>query len=254
MSDSGLATPVGYASSGMAHVQIAQYGDDKGLVAEFYSEAVHQQFASEGGTQEEGMGLNKTVKDVPGAGRPIYKDEIFVKITRPGAKSNLIKKVPMAYDRKGEPILDRQGLHMPAKGDPSYPSFPERFSLQWNQFINNMEQTRSGTPLEQYPPLTKAQVLELRGIGIHTIEELASIPDSNLQNIAMMDARKFRDSARAYMDAASGNAALTQAMSTIENQRADIEALKAQFAQLAEERLSEKRGPGRPRKEHSDDN
>jgi hypothetical protein len=43
-------------------------------------------------------------------------------------------------------------------------------------------------------------------------------------------------------------------MSTIENQRADIEALKAQFAQLAEERLSEKRGPGRPRKEHSDDN
>lgn len=249
MSDSGLATPTGYASSGMAHVQIAQYGNDTGLHAEFFTEAIYQQFASEGGTKEEGMGINKTITDVPGAGRPLYKDEIFCRIQRPGAKSNIVKKVPMAFKRDGTPDLDANGVQKPLKGDPSYPSLPERFSKQWHQFINNLEQTRTGTPLEQWPPLTKSQVLELKGVNIHTIEELGSIPDSNLQTIAMMDARKFRDMAKAYLESANGNASLTQAMAENARMRADIETMKAQFAQLAEERSPEKRGPGRPRKE-----
>lgn len=253
MSESGLAAPVGYMSSGMAHVQIAQYGNDQGLIAEFYTAPVYQQFASEGGTQESGLGNNKIITDVPGAGRPLYKDEIFVRITRPGAKSNLEKRVMMAFNRDGTPTLDKNGQHMPAKGDASYPSFPERFKAQWDQFMSGQEQTRSGTPLEQWPPLTKAQVLELKGINIFTIEELGSIPDSSLQNIAMMDARKFRDMAKAYLDSASGNAALSQAMAELSRMRADNEAMKKQFAELAEER-TEKRGPGRPKKEVTDDN
>lgn len=239
MSDSGLAAPIGYSSSGIAHVQVAQYGNDTGMHAEFRSEAVYQEFASKGGiieTESEtgGRTVKKTVK---GAGRPIYKEKVFVYISRPGAKSDIIKEVLM--DDDGEPL----------PGDGSYPSFPERFPKQWQQFKNKQEQTHSGTPLEMWAPLTKSQVLELKGAKIHTVEQLGSLPDSVLQNIGMMDARSLRDKAKAFMESAEGGAALNQALSTIEQQRVDIEALKAQFAQLAAERTeTTKRGPGRPPK------
>ena len=148
--------------------------------------------------------------------------------------------------------MDEDGNFIP--GDGSYPSFPERFPKQWQQFLNKQEQTHSGTPLEMWPVVTKSQVLELKGAKIHTVEQLGSLPDSVLQNVGMMDARVLRDKAKAFMDSAEGGAALNQALSTIEQQRIDIESLKAQFALLASERgETTKRGPGRPPKEQTND-
>lgn len=244
MSDSGLAGIMGLTSTGMQHVQVAQYGNDTGMHAEFRTQPVYQEFASKGGTIEEegdhGRVIKRTVK---GAGRPIYKEKVFIYITRPGAKSDIIREVPMDEEGNPEP------------GDGSYPSFPERFPKQWQQFQNKQEQTHSGTPLEMWAPLTKSQVLELKGAKIHTVEQLGSLPDSVLQNIGMMDARALRDKAKAFMDSAEGGAALNQALSTIEQQRIDIESLKAQFAQLAAERSEQpKRGPGRPPKDSPNDN
>lgn len=216
MSDSGLATHTGLTPSG-SHTFVAQYGNDAGMHAEFYSEPVYMAFKSEA------------------AGRPIYEDRNFIYITRPGAKSDLRREVRMQTDG-------------------TIPTDPERFPRQWQQFQNKQEQTHSGTPLEQWPPLTKGQVLELKGAKIHSVEQLGSLPDSTLQNLGMMDARRLRDMAKSFMDKAHEGAALSQALSTIEQQRVDLEALKAQFAQLSEERSTEKRGPGRPRKENTDDN
>ena len=155
----------------------------------------------------------------------------------------------MLLDDSGQFALDRNGFPQPLPGDGSFPTLPERFPRQWQQFLNKQEQTHYGTPLEMWPGLTKIQVLELKGAKIHTVEQLGSLPDSTLQNIGMMDARNLRDRAKAYMDNAENGAALSSALSTIEQQRTDIEALKAQFAQLAHDRSEEKRGPGRPRKE-----
>lgn len=238
MSDSGLAIHTGLIPAG-PHLSIASYGNDSGMNAEFYTEAVYQEFSSKGGELITGTIKMPNVQIVPGAGRPLYKEKVFIRIERPGAKSNLVKEVPM--DEDGKPI----------PGDGSYPSFPERFPRQWQQFCNKQEQTASGTPLEQWPPLTKSQVLELKGAKIFSVEQLGSLPDSFLQNLGMMDARRLRDNAKAFMEGATDGAALTQALSTIEQQRVDIEALKAQFAQLAEERSEQKRGPGRPRKEEN---
>ena len=211
MSDAGLASLTGLTPSG-AHTFVAQYGNDAGMHAEFYSEPVLMAFKS----QE--------------AGRPIYEDRNFIYITRPGAKSDLRREVRLVTDG-------------------TIPTDPERFPRQWQQFQNKQEQTHSGTPLEQWPPLTKSQVLELKGAKIHSVEQLGCLPDSVLQNLGMMDARRLRDMAKVFMDKAEEGAALSQALSTIEQQRIDIEALKSQFAQLSEDRAQEKRGPGRPRKE-----
>lgn len=238
MSDSGLAGVTGLMSSGMQHVQIAQYGNDTGMFAEFYTDPNYQEFASKGGIllEENETGGRALKRIVKGAGRPIYKERVLIRLGRPGAKSDTIREV----------LMDEDGKPLP--GDGSYPSFPERFPRQWQQFLNQQEQTASGTPLEQWAPLTKTQVLELKGIKIHTVEQLAAVPDSALQNIGMMDARKLRDMAKALMDSAQDGAAYQSAMQTIEQQRLDIESLKAQFAELSAER-SEKRGPGRPKKE-----
>lgn len=216
MSDSGLAAHTGLMPSG-AHTFVAQYGSDAGLRARFYKNAIFLPFKSE---QE---------------GRACYEDRVFVEIERPGAKSNLMREARM-------------------KTDGTIPTDPERFPRQWQQFQNEEEQTSSGLPLEMWAPLSKAQVLELKGAKIFSVEELASIPDSILQNIGMMDARRLRDLAHAFVNKGNEGAELSKALSTIENQRADIEALKAQFAQLAEERATEKRGPGRPRKDENHDN
>lgn len=241
MSDLGLSTHTALVSSGIAHVQIAQYGNDTGMFAHFYSEPVYQEFASKGGVIEEDNGQGHVIKRVvKGAGRPIYKERIFCHISRPGAKSDLIREVLM--DEDGQPV----------PGDGSYPSFPERFPKQWQQFINKQEQTHSGTPLEMWGALTKSQVLELKCTKIHTIEQLGSLPDSVLQNVGMMDARVLRDKAKAYMENAENGAALSSAMQTIEQQRIDLESLKSQFAELAAERNETKRGPGRPKKEEAE--
>lgn len=239
MSESGLAGVASLMPSGMQHVQIASYGNDTGMHVEFYTEPVYQEFESKGGTievesQDGGRPHKKLVK---GAGRPIYKEKVFIYITRPGAKSDLRREVPM--DEDGEFI----------KGDGSYPSFPERFPRQWQQFKNKQEQTSEGMPLEMWPSLTKSQVLELKGTKIHTVEQLGSLPDSTLQNIGMMEIRKLRDKAKAYMEAARGNSGLEAAMQTIDQQSIDIQALKNQLAELSAERSEAKRGPGRPKKE-----
>ena len=237
MSDTGLAGITGLTSSGMQHVQIAQYGNDTGMHAEFYSEPVLQEFESKGGELITGTVRDPIHKLVPGAGRPIYKEKVFVYITRPGAKSDLRREVPM----------DENGEFIP--GDGSYPSFPERFPKQWQQFRNKQEQTHSGTPLEMWPILTKVQVLELKSFKIHSVEQLGSLPDSTLQNIGILEVRSLRDKAKAYMDSAQDGAALSSAMQAMDQLRIDNEAMKAQIAALAAERSEEKRGPGRPRKE-----
>lgn len=211
MSDAGLASHVGLTPAG-SHTFVASYGNDTGMHAEFYSEPVYQEFKSKE------------------ANRPIYQDEVFVYITRPGAKSDLRRKVRLETDG-------------------TIPTDPERFPKQWQQFQNKQEQTHSGTPLEMWPAVTKAQVLELKGAKIHSVEQLGSLPDSVLQNLGMMDARVLRDKAKAYIDKAEEGAQLSKAMQVIDQQRIDIEAMKAQFAELAAERAEQKRGPGRPPKE-----
>lgn len=232
MSDSGLAAHTGLTPSG-SHTFVAQYGNDTGMMAEFRSEPVYMEFESKGGEKITGTVQNKIIELHSGKGRPVYKEKVFVYITRPGAKSDIIREV----------LMDDDGQPLP--GDGSYPSFPERFPKQWQQFRNKQEQTHSGTPLEMWPGLTKTQVLELKGAKIHTVEQLGSLPDSTLQNVGMMDARGLRDRAKAYMENAENGAALSGAMEMIAQMRIDQESLRAQLAALSTEQ-TEKRGSGRP--------
>lgn len=196
MSDSGLASHTGLTPAG-SHVLVAQYGNDTGLHAEFYSEAVYQAYESE---QQ---------------GRPVYKDVNFIYITRPCARSDLRREVRMVTDG-------------------TIPTDPERFPRQWQAFQNKQEQVQSGMPLEQWAPLTKATVLELKAAKVHTVEQLAALPDSTLQNLGMMDARRFRDMAKAQVDRAGEGAEVSKLSAENQQLKADMAVLRQQFAAFSE--------------------
>ena len=113
---------------------------------------------------------NKTLE----AGRPIFDDTEYVEIMQPGNKENIIQR-------------------------PAQPNDKERFSRQYSAFKNNEEQQVSGTPIEQWNVLSKAQVEELRYFNVRTVEQLAEISDGSSQQFAGIQSLKIQ--AQAYLEA-----------------------------------------------------
>lgn len=213
------------------NAEMAQYGDDSGLWVVFERRPVYQEFASKE------------------AGREIWKDEDYVIITNPGAKTDFIERVRLEDD------------------GPSRPAHPNRFPRQWAQFQASHEQAQTGIPLEQWAGISKSRVLEMKAQRIHTVEQLAAIPDSILQTLGM-GARSLQTQARAYLDSATKNAEFAKIEAQNSDMRAEMEAMRAQLRQLSAQQNGiagdadnfdnpelppTKRGPGRPRKEQNDD-
>lgn len=140
-------------------------------------------------------------------GRPIFHDEERVEIIMPG--NPLTRPVHKVTD------ADRQ-------------EWPE----QYKAFKSGLEISPDGTPLEQWPILKRAQVLELKALGFLTVEHLSLASDLALQRVGMAG-RRLKDLAIAYLDDAQ-NAALSNKLAA-ENERKDAEiaALKMQVEQLA---------------------
>lgn len=159
------------------------------------------------------------------AGRPIYVDKEYIKIIPVGDKNTQVC----------EPVTDEYRFRWPQ---------------QYAAFKAQQHQPQEGTPLEQWPPLTKSQVMTFKGANVHTVEQLANVSDSNLSNLGM-GARDLRDKAIAYLksaEGASGTLAIQQQLSDALKQ---IEALKNQMAGFKSEGAieDEPKKRGRPKKE-----
>lgn len=191
-------------------VMVAQHGNDNGLHVQFYDEAVLQSFESEA------------------AGRPIYKPVPYIHMLLPGGKSDIKRPVKLEDDGRSPPDT-------------------VRFPRQWAAYKTNTEQLQSGTPLEAWPAVNKAQIFELKAQRIHTVEQLDALPDSALHTLGMMG-RELREKAHKFLSAASDNGAIVSALEAknealqVKSEaleaknaafEADLEKLKAQFAELA---------------------
>ncbi len=111
------------------------------------------------------------------AGRPIKRDVPHVKIIQPG-ESRL-----SVYDQ-------------PATNDDV-----ARFPRQWAAFQAGQKQEITGTRLDMLFPESPAIVENLKAVGIFTVEQLATLPDTGLQNVGM-GARQWQDKAKAYLESA----------------------------------------------------
>jgi hypothetical protein len=132
---------------GNGDVRQVVYGNDKGMHVEFRMEDVHQEYESE---QQ---------------GRPIYKQEPFIRMYTPGDKTK---------------VVDR-AVRLKPQGD--IPADPQRFPTQWNAFRAGAEQVAAGTPLAQWPQITSSQVRELNAVNIWTVEALAEVSDAALDGV-----------------------------------------------------------------------
>lgn len=141
-------------------------------------------------------------------GRPIFDDTEFVKIFTPGDRTN---------------IIDR----------PVRPSDKIRFSKQYAAFKNNQEVQATGTPLSEWPIITRAMAEELKYLGFQTVEQIAGMSDGTAGSKAgLVD---LKNKANAYLEVAKGNTApieeMTTKMKDLESKiRVLTEALEAQKA------------------------
>lgn len=203
-----LASPTVHKSGNSLHVT---HSDDKNCFVEFHIEAVKHEFESEK------------------SGHPVFKNIPYITITFPGDNTKrVVRPVKMESDVRGA-------------------SDPERWPRQWDRFQRQAEQVQDGTPLEQWPPVTKADVLMFKAQGIHTVEALAAVSDANLERLGP-GVRGFRTKAQDYLEAAKGGEAMAALRAENKDLHAKFDALQAQFNDLAERAASpegETRGRGR---------
>jgi len=139
-------------------------------------------------------------------GRPIFVDKDYVRIIIPGDTRSEVDREVQDKDK-------------------------DRWPEQWRRFKEDAEEATDGTPLEQWPAVSVSQVAELKAKKIRTVEQLAGVSDGQLQNLGL-GARQLRDRAKAFLEAAAGNAPLDAALLRESKLQEEIDALKAQMNSL----------------------
>jgi hypothetical protein len=138
------------------------------------------------------------------AGRPIYKEFDFVHICVAGDTLTEIDTYALANHK-------------------------QRFPIQWANYMNRQgahDQEVVGTPVAEWPLVSKSQAEELRAMKFHTVESIAHASDQQLQRIGMaagMSPYSFRDKAKAFLNLA------TTAAETDKREH-EINALKEELA------------------------
>lgn len=138
-------------------------------------------------------------------GRPCFDEKDFISIISPGDQNNKVER----------PV---------SEGD------KQRFPKQWANFQNGQSEKIEGTPIEEWPAITRAQADELKYLGIRSIEQLVSASDSQMQKL--MGGASLKMKATAFIKTAKDSAEaqrLAEANQALQNQ---IDALKAQIAAL----------------------
>lgn len=140
-------------------------------------------------------------------GRPVYKDVDYVGITNPGSRDEIV----LVASKKA--------------------ATDEYIAWAYKKWKATQEQVVDGTPVETVPFLSKAVVMELKAINIHTLEHLASAPEPALQR--MMGLRDLKKKAEAFIAAAKDTAVVSKMQHELSQRDAEIASLKASMAQMS---------------------
>jgi len=143
------------------------------------------------------------------AGRPIYKEFDFVHIC-------------VAGDTLTE--IDTYVLN----------NHKTRFPIQWANYQNRIgkdDQEIVGTPVSEWPLVSKSQAEELRAMKFYTVESIAGASDQQLQRMGMaagMSPYAFRDKAKSFLNLATTSA-------ETDKRTQEIDELRQELAKKAEE-------------------
>jgi hypothetical protein len=150
-------------------------------------------------------------------GRPVFRDMPFIKIVVPGDVNNIIERKATDADK-------------------------EKFPKAWARFQASEAEGHEGTPLEQWPQMSRSMVKECKYFEIHTVEQLAGLSDMNVSRMGM-GYMELRNKAKAYLVAAAGTAGETAQAAENGRLKEMIADLQRQMNEVSEKKL------GRPKKE-----
>lgn len=139
-------------------------------------------------------------------GRPIFKDMHMVEIRVRGSRNDIVHK-PV------DELVKR------------------RFREAWRAYEQGEELLESGTPLEQWPAMTRSQVEEMKYFGFRTVEHISNCRDDVTAKFPGLMALKQR--AQAFIAMAAGEAPLASLQKQLEDEKAARQASEAQVADLA---------------------
>lgn len=143
------------------------------------------------------------------AGRPVHVETPYVEISNPGDRTNVVDRAVREFDK-------------------------ERYPRQWLAFQANKPQDSAvGTLLTAWGQLTPAVIEDLRYFKITTVEQLAGVTDANLTAMGM-GARRHRQQAQEFIEAAKSSAPLLRAQEAIEQRDAEIAALRNALSEQGE--------------------
>ena len=131
-------------------------------------------------------------------GRPIFKEVEYVRIITPGDTGNII-------------VRDVQDSDL------------RRFGRQYEAFKKGAGEAIQGTPLAAWPLATRAFVEEMKHFGVHTVEQLAGMPDSVAGKYRGVVSLKQK--AQDFLRAAGDTAPLSKMRTEMEQKDAEIKSL-----------------------------
>lgn len=143
------------------------------------------------------------------AGRPIYKEFDFVHIC-------------VAGDTLTEIDTYVQNSHK------------VRFPIQWANYQNRIgrdDQEIVGTPVAEWPLVSKSQAEELRAMKFYTVESIANASDQQLQRMGMAVGQSpysFRDKAKSFLN-------LAQKSNEVDKREQEINELRQELVKKSEE-------------------
>lgn len=145
---------------------------------------------------------------------------------------------PVATAAQGRPIfVQHERVQIIQPGNPNSPVLAvtdnerKRWPDQYAAFMKGMEVSVHGTPIEQWSYLPRTAVLELKSLDLHTIEQIAGLPDSAVQKIGM-GGRNIVEMAKAYLDDSMAQAITSEALARAERSEAHVASLQKQLDEI----------------------
>ena len=138
-------------------------------------------------------------------GRPVFKDTEYIEIRTPG------KRDPIARPASGADI--------------------ERFPRHYEAFKNRVNgEMVEGTPLTEWPHISRSMVEELSFFHVKTVEQLVSMSDTNAQQFMGINA--LRKKAKEWLEFAKEGKAAADLKEELQQRDDEIAQLKAAVMEL----------------------
>lgn len=151
-------------------------------------------------------------------GRPIFESKSFIELKHPGDRSySFIEEI----DENGMGLARRD-----IGGQMIGADYAERFPKEYAAFKKGEARALSGTPLDEWSPISRTRAAELKASNIFTVEEYADVQDGMLSKLGM-GAREEREKARTFLAASKAGANDGALASEVAQLRALVERLQA---------------------------